>query len=286
MTIRDVPGCRRGRAEIDAALAEVFPRASPRSRELLAVSGRISELDPGQAVRAPTVVPVTVVLSGSVVVRLTTGEGRRTIIRLVKGVGLLLLGLSAHDASVEQAAVDEARVVSWPPRAVGRLAEKDVGLANDLLMATTAVAWDLAEQLQARSSGTARARLARVLIRHPDLAFDPVRPRLSTANLGELIGVSREMTDRILLELDGRGIVRKIGRRGLVLLDRERLVELARGSGHDERARSTPAGGGSRPATSAGGSQSETGWRASHAAAIRSARIGLVAAISTLVRFG
>jgi CRP-like cAMP-binding protein len=66
----------------------------------------------------------------------------------------------------------------------------------------------------------------RVLARHQDMFFgDPVI--LSRSHLPGLVGTSREMTGRVLRELEREGTVARVGRSGLRLLRPEQLDTLA-----------------------------------------------------------
>jgi CRP-like cAMP-binding protein len=68
----------------------------------------------------------------------------------------------------------------------------------------------------------ARRRVIRVLVRHRDLFFvDP--PVLTRSHLPGLVGTSREMTGRVLRELEREGTIARVGRSGLTLLRPERL---------------------------------------------------------------
>jgi hypothetical protein len=70
----------------------------------------------------------------------------------------------------------------------------------------------------------ARRRVIRVLARHRDLFFsDP--PVLSRAHLPGLVGTSREMTGRVIRDLERDGVVARVGRTGLRLLDATPLDE-------------------------------------------------------------
>jgi CRP-like cAMP-binding protein len=79
----------------------------------------------------------------------------------------------------------------------------------------------------------ARRRVVRVLARHRDLFFvSPVV--LSRAHLPSLVGTSREMTGRVLRELEREGTVARVGRTGLRLLRPDRLDADAARPSQDE----------------------------------------------------
>ncbi len=68
----------------------------------------------------------------------------------------------------------------------------------------------------------ARQRVLRVLVRHRDLFFADA-PVLTRSHLPGLVGTSREMTGRVLRDLEREGAVARVGRTGLRLLDPARL---------------------------------------------------------------
>ena len=68
----------------------------------------------------------------------------------------------------------------------------------------------------------ARRRVIRVLLRHRDLFFGEPAV-LTRAELPGLVGTSREMTGRVLRELEREGLIARVGRRGLRLLRPDRL---------------------------------------------------------------
>jgi CRP-like cAMP-binding protein len=68
----------------------------------------------------------------------------------------------------------------------------------------------------------ARRRVLRILERHRDLFFrDPAV--LTRAHLPGLVGTSREMTGRVLRQLEQEGTIARFGRTGLRLLSADQL---------------------------------------------------------------
>jgi CRP-like cAMP-binding protein len=66
----------------------------------------------------------------------------------------------------------------------------------------------------------------RILAEHEAVFFGD-SPVLTRAHLPSLVGTSREMTARVLRELEREGVVLRVGRSGLRLLSREGLYEAA-----------------------------------------------------------
>jgi CRP-like cAMP-binding protein len=68
----------------------------------------------------------------------------------------------------------------------------------------------------------ARRRVLRILARHRELFFGE-HMILTRAHLPGLVGTSREMTGRVLRQLEREGTIERYGRTGLRLLRPERL---------------------------------------------------------------
>ena len=78
------------------------------------------------------------------------------------------------------------------------------------------------ERIEGFLHQNARRRVLRILARHRDLFFsDP--PILSRARLPSMVGTSREMTGRVLRQLEREGTVERVGRIGLRLLRPDQL---------------------------------------------------------------
>ena len=84
--------------------------------------------------------------------------------------------------------------------------------------------------LEKQTFATASARLASFLLRHEDLVFSASSPRILRSQLAALVGVSREMSSRILRRWERAGIIRRAARGRLVLVDRRRLEQEAAGA--------------------------------------------------------
>jgi hypothetical protein len=109
----------------------------------------------------------------------------------------------------------------------------DPGLGLGLLDLNHACILDLVARIDELTFEDARHRLAQVLLEQEDIAFDEVRPSLSRHELAEVVGVSNEMTGRILRELEDAGAVRRLNHLGLQLVDRAYLEALAGVAGCD-----------------------------------------------------
>ena len=173
--------------------------------------------------------PLIIVQRG-IVARVARGpEGREIAYGLLRpgevgGLGGLA---SAADVGFVLAAWTDCDVALWPGDFVRALALRDPGLAVDLVDASVALASVLALELEELLAVGAQRRLARILLRYPDLLLGEVHPVLRRSHLASLMGTSREMMERCIRQLEARAIVQRNDRGGLVLLDPEELAELA-----------------------------------------------------------
>ena len=163
-------------------------------------------------------VDLTLVLEGHVAFQRTTADG----LQLMAGVaspGALFgfTSLTSVTSSVELMALTPCRLAQWRGADLRALAELDPALA---LHATEALAGSLhvlMERVEGFMHQDSRRRVLRILARHRDLFFgDP--PVLTRAHLPSLVGTTREMTGKVLRQLEREGIVVREGRSGLRLL--------------------------------------------------------------------
>jgi CRP-like cAMP-binding protein len=167
------------------------------------------------------------------------GAFRRTMIDgqvLVVGVGYPgeiygLTSLASTQSSVDLIALNDGEVAFWSGPEVRQLVENDPGFALEIIDRLSLFLTILTEKLDGFLHQDARRRVIRVLGRHRDLFFaEPAV--LSRSHLPSLVGTSREMTGRVLRELEREGIVARVGRTGLTLLQPERfdaeMADLAR----------------------------------------------------------
>jgi CRP-like cAMP-binding protein len=119
-------------------------------------------------------------------------------------------------------ALTECEVGQWQGAEVRRLAAADPGLA---LAAIDSMAWSLhqtIERIEGFLHQDARLRVVRILARHRELFFS--EPAILTrAHLPSLVGTTREMTGKVLRELEREGTVARFGRTGLKLLRPDQL---------------------------------------------------------------
>jgi CRP-like cAMP-binding protein len=123
---------------------------------------------------------------------------------------------------VELAALTECEVAQWPGPEIRALAIADPDLALAAIDSMAASLHATVERIEGFLHQDARRRVLRILVRHRELFFgDPAV--LSRAHLPGLVGTSREMTGRVLRQLEREGVIERFGRTGLRLLRPDRL---------------------------------------------------------------
>jgi CRP-like cAMP-binding protein len=210
-------------------LRSVFPKASDRSLVRLSADHTRRELPPGAVLPTRSVDPeVALLLSGRIAVIQTAADGRVASLG-VFGPGVMV-GLSTLDGEAAQVGLDvlePAVVATWPGRRLRAVAERDPGMLVDVVDHLVYGIRYALTMLEKRSFATASARLASILLRHEDLVFSPAGPGISRGQLAALVGVSREMTGRIIRRWIQAGIISRRGLSGLRLNDRQRLIDEA-----------------------------------------------------------
>jgi CRP-like cAMP-binding protein len=166
---------------------------------------------------------LTIILEGYGAAHRTTVDGKE----LVSGVapaGVLFgwSGLASVPSSVQLVALTECDIGQWRGAEVRALALADPELA---MAAIDSMAWSLhqtVERIEGFLHQDARLRVLRILARHRNLFFgdDAV---LTRAHLPGLVGTSREMTGRVLRQLEREGTVARVGRARLKLLRPDQL---------------------------------------------------------------
>jgi len=173
--------------------------------------------------------PPFVLIDGHVMTRRVaeTGQVRAA---LIAGPGYLggIRSISDPDAAAlyELIALTDGIWATWDPRFLRELALEDAGLAVGLLDHSADFAVVLTMRLDERSFENARQRLAVILMRYGKAIFDTSRPVAQRADLAAMIGTSRVMMYRALLELEADGLIKRESSGGIKILDEERLARL------------------------------------------------------------
>ena len=221
----DAPGASSLATRIAAAL----PGSHSESVSLLAGSARQRDLRPGDLIfRQGDSIPLTLLMHGHAAFRRTTADGQLVVVGVAyPGEIFGMSSVAGTIASTEMVALTDAVALSWRGVDVRRLAETDPRFALLVIDRLSLFATMLTEKLDGFLHQDARRRVIRVLARHRDLFFsDP--PILTRTHLPGLVGTSREMTGRVLRALEREGVIARIGRAGLRLLDARPLDALPR----------------------------------------------------------
>jgi CRP-like cAMP-binding protein len=166
-------------------------------------------------------------LVGHAALRRTTADGRELVLGIV-GRGRLVgySSIAGSPAGVDLMAVTSAEVAVWPGGEIRPLVANDAGLALDVIDGMAGSLVNVSDRLDWFIHQEARGRVLRVLAEYEELYFGDI-PVLSRAHLPGLVGTSREMTGRVLRELEREGILVRVGKRGLRLLSPARLRQAA-----------------------------------------------------------
>jgi CRP-like cAMP-binding protein len=215
---------------VAALLRATCIEADADSIERLSAVARIDHFQRGESIRdAGEEIPVLLVLDGIVSRRIRTAEGKELVLTLMRSgeIGGLLAITGVGPPDLDFVARTPATVAMWHGEQLRLAALADPKLCLDLVDHALRLASSLADQLGSLVYEPARRRLARVLTRYSELAFDPILPTIRRSELPSLIGTSREMTERIMRDFERRGLVRRVGRSGMIRLDPMGLVREA-----------------------------------------------------------
>ena len=214
------------RSALSGRLASLLPRARPDSLFALAQQARFRTVAPGDAVYAQgDRVTLTFIQSGHAISRRMTADGH-PIMRAVGGAGLLFgfSALTETRSSVDIIAVTECEVVYWPGDVLAPIFEGDSGLCLDAIASLAASLHLMIESTEGFLHQDARRRVLRILARYRELFFSEPAI-LNRSHLPGLVGTTREMTGRVLRQLEKEGTLARVGRAGLELLRPDRLLE-------------------------------------------------------------
>ena len=212
------------RSELSDLLRRGLPGCGPDTIGALAETARLRTVHrEGAIYMQGEPAPLTLILRGFGAFRRTTEDGHH----LTSGVGRVgdLFGFSSMasvPSSVELVALTDCQVAQWPGTEVRALASRDINLALGAVDSIATSLHAMVERVEGYLHQDARRRVIRVLARHRDLFFgDPAV--LTRAHLPSLVGTSREMTARVLRQLEREGTLARVGRTGLRLLRPDRL---------------------------------------------------------------
>jgi CRP/FNR family transcriptional regulator, cyclic AMP receptor protein len=223
---------------VEEVLSGTFPGSQPATRRALVAKAEVRTFRARQTVVAQGEESrVGIILDGHLGFRRTTVDGREVMPRIIsRGDIGPFLSLLHRPSTAELIALSPSRVALWPGEDFQALAVVDAGLAIDLLSHVLLGFEEIVERLDGLLYQNALRRVARILLQHADLVFGD-EAVVTRAYLPALIGTSREMTGRVLRQLESDGLVQRMGRHRLRLLDAPGLARAAAVSVRDSGAR-------------------------------------------------
>lgn len=221
------------RADLEQVLTflqRALPAAAPDTIRWLTETADVQALSPGGMMfRQGEPVRLTLVIRGYGAYRRTTVEGQQVITGIAAPGDLIgLTSISATQSSIDLMALTICDAATWTGPQIRELVVGDSGFALDVIDKMASFLSILTMKVDGFLHQDVRRRVVRILARHRDVFFaDP--PVVSRAVLPGLVGTSREMTGRVLRELEREQTVVRVGRTGLRLLRPDQLeIEDAR----------------------------------------------------------
>jgi CRP/FNR family cyclic AMP-dependent transcriptional regulator len=216
--------------QVLALLERALPGSAPATIRRLAQTADVQRLRPDDMMfRQGEPVRLTLVIRGYGAYRRTTIEGQQVMTGIAAPGDLIgLTSISATRSSIDLMALTMCDAAIWTGPQIRELVAADPGFALDVIDKLASFLTILTMKVDGFLHQDARRRVVRILARHRDVFFaDP--PVVSRAILPGLVGTSREMTGRVLRELEREQTVLRVGRTGLRLLRPDQLdVEDAR----------------------------------------------------------
>jgi CRP-like cAMP-binding protein len=214
--------------ELYILLARSLPACSSATLIALVETARVRNLHRGDSIYTQgEPVPLTLIVHGFGAARRTTVSGQE-IVSGVAPSGVLFgwSGLKSAPSSVELLALTDCDVAQWSGTEVRALAAADTALAFAAIDSMADSLHQTVERIEGFLHQDARRRVLRILARHRDLFFGEPTV-LSRTHLPGLVGTSREMTGRVLRQLEREGTIERFGRKGLRLLRPDQLEDSA-----------------------------------------------------------
>jgi CRP-like cAMP-binding protein len=231
------PGDRQAR-QVDAPdllplIARALPNGRADSHAVLADRARTVAMRPGDSIfRQGEPIPLTLVIAGYGAFRRTTVGGQQVVVGLANPGDLVGFGSAvALYTTVEMIALNAASMAMWPPGTLRRLVLDDAGIGLDVIDRMAEFLNVLTAKVDGFLHQDARQRVVRILVRHHALFFSEPAV-LTRSHLPGLVGTSREMTGRVLRQLEREGLIARVGRNGLRLLEPDALELDASPTGH------------------------------------------------------
>jgi CRP/FNR family cyclic AMP-dependent transcriptional regulator len=205
-------------------LASALPTAQPRTIRQLAERARVRTIERGEEIHHQgDEFPLTLMVSGFAAFRRTTVDGRELLLHVTESGEIFgLVSVASERTTGDLVALTDATVAVWPGTFARGLVAADPGFALDVIDRLARTLVSATERLDGYLYQDARRRVLRALARHRDLFFADT-PILLRGHVASLVGTSRQMTGRVLRELEREGMLVRTGRDGLRLLSPEAL---------------------------------------------------------------
>jgi CRP-like cAMP-binding protein len=221
------------RSGVAQLVEQALPGCSPETYLFLADRAHDRAVHHGEMIsRHDEQIQLTLISRGYGAFRRTTVDGQQLIFGIARPGELVgFASIATTHASVDLVALTECDVVQWRSAELRPLVAIDPGFALAVIAHLAAFTNAITESIDGFLHQNARRRVVRVLDRHRDLLF-ATPAILSRSYLPSLVGTSREMTGRVMRELEREGTLARVGRNGLSLLRPDQLdADAAHSSG-------------------------------------------------------
>jgi len=211
-------------------LREVLPRASPATIDRLFNSAQVHAFAPGEVVGLADGTDWTsfLVLEGQAAVLQSNDDGRQAIVHVAASGEFISVPPGSHlPVPLELVGLTGGGLAAWYGGPIHHAIDGDDGLSLDLLAHLLQWVSVLLRRVEVMTFDSALQRLAQTLLDHSDLALDRDHPSLTRPQLAAVLGTSREMASRVLTQLEAAGAIQRVGRSGIVLLDRQAVRRAA-----------------------------------------------------------
>ena len=171
------------------------------------------------------------VISGVVKIYKSSAEGREQVLNLA------VSGESLNDVSTFNGNITAARCVAMTPAIVYKIRKKDMKIIvkkhpqvarNALKVLASKVRRD-ALLVRDISFSNITDRLAKMLLRYFTGAETDAWPWLTQRDMAAIVGTTREVVNRSLKDMEGKGAIR-LKRRGVVIINKDVLEKMIKSS--------------------------------------------------------
>jgi CRP/FNR family cyclic AMP-dependent transcriptional regulator len=210
--------------ELQELIVDRLPGCRPPTIRALRKTARLQTVPARYPIyRQGEPVLLTLILRGYGAARRTTVDGQQFTSGVARAGDLFgFSGIASTQSSVELVALTDCEVAQWAGPEVRALASVDPGLALAAIDSMAASLHVAMERVEGFLHQDARRRVLRILARERVLFFGEPAV-LTRSHLPGLVGTSREMTGRVLRQLEREGTLARVGQVGLRLLRPDRL---------------------------------------------------------------